>query len=35
MIKDEYRFIMGVVGSYLDLDVSVVEEFVVDSEEVK
>ena len=34
MINEEYRFIMGIVGGYLDLEVSAVEEFVVDSEEV-
>ena len=35
MISDEYRFIMGIVASYIDLEVSVVEEFIVDSEEVR
>jgi len=35
MITDEYRFIMGIVGSYLDLEVSAVEEFIVDSDEVR
>ena len=35
MISDEYRFIMGIVGSYIDLEVSAVEEFIVDSEEVR
>lgn len=34
MITDEYRFLMGIVGGYVDLDVSAVEEFVLDSEEV-
>lgn len=34
MITDEYRFIMGIVGGYLDLEVSAIEEFIVDSEEV-
>lgn len=34
MINEEYRFIMGIVGGYLDLEVAAVEEFVVDSEEV-
>ena len=34
MISDEYKFIMGIVGSYIDLEVSAVEEFIVDSEEV-
>lgn len=35
MISDEYRFIMGIVGSYIDLEVSAVEDFIVDSEEVR
>ena len=35
MISDEYKFIMGVVASYIDLEVSAVEEFIVDSEEVR
>lgn len=35
MISDEYRFIMGIVGSYIDLEVSAIEEFIVDSEEVR
>lgn len=26
---------MGIVGSYLDLDVSIVEEFIIDSDEVR
>lgn len=34
MITDEYRFIMGIVGGFLDLEVSAIEEFIVDSEEV-
>lgn len=34
MITDEYRFLMAIVGGYVDLDVSAVEEFVLDSEEV-
>lgn len=34
MISDEFKFIMGIVGSYIDLEVSAVEEFIVDSEEV-
>lgn len=34
MMTDEYRFILGIVGGYLDLEVSVIEEFIVDSEEV-
>lgn len=34
MIMDEYRFFMGIVGGYVDLDVFVVEEFVFDLEEV-
>lgn len=34
MITDEYRFLMGIVEGYVDLDVSAVEEFVLDSEEV-
>ena len=34
MITDEYRFIMGIVGGYLGLEISAIEEFVVDSEEV-
>lgn len=34
MITDEYRFIMGIVGGFLDLEVSAIEEFIADSEEV-
>lgn len=34
MMTDEYRFILGIVGGYLDLEVSAIEEFIVDSEEV-
>lgn len=34
MITDEYRFLMAIVGGYVDLDVSAIEEFVLDSEEV-
>lgn len=34
MITDEYRFIMGIVGGYLDLEVSAIEEFIVDCEKV-
>ena len=35
MVTDEYRFIMGIVGGYLDLEVSAIEEFIIDSEEVR
>ena len=34
MITDEYKFIMGIVAGYLDLEMATVEEFVIDSEEV-
>lgn len=34
MITDEYKFIMGIVGGYLDLEMATVEEFITDSEEV-
>lgn len=34
MILDEFKFIMGIVGSYIDFEVFVVEEFIVDLEEV-
>ena len=34
MMTDEYRFILGIVGGYLDLEVSAIEEFIIDSEEV-
>ena len=34
MITDEYKFIMGIVGGFLDLEMATVEEFITDSEEV-
>ena len=34
MITDEYKFIIGIVGGYLDLEMATVEEFITDSEEV-